>query len=262
MNREYVPAFSEFSGRTCLISGGSGLIGAELSKYLAKLGAKVIVLDVNLKNQIPGITHYEVDFNDHVQSYETISTILENQIIDHLFNCASFKPYNLESFYKPGYKYDMEILEQAMRINLTSVTQICGLVGTQMIKREFGTIVNFASIYGSSMGADQRIYDNLNKENYFNTPVAYSISKGGVVALTKHLSAAWGKFNVRTNVISPGGVLNKHPDSFISAYSNRVPMNRMAKVQEIVLPAIFLASDSASYINGHELFVDGGLHAW
>jgi NAD(P)-dependent dehydrogenase (short-subunit alcohol dehydrogenase family) len=256
--------FEDFQKRTCLVSGGLGLIGSALSIYLEKLGAKVFVLDKGSRPQIlsPTIEYIQVD----LAKLEELDIILKNLVnevgFDHLFNCASSKDFAQSGFYNAFEDYDFEIWQKILDINTTSTAILCSVIGTEMVKRRFGTIVNFGSIYGSSMASDQRIYNSLPENEKFNTPAVYSVSKGGVVALSKHLACLWGKNNVRTNVISPGGVKNMQHVNFISAYASRVPMNRMADVHEIVLPAIFLASDSASYINGHELFVDGGLNSW
>ena len=254
------PIFSEFRGRTCLITGGSGLIGSSLALALKELGSNVIVLDKSEKseNLANGIETIVIDMKEHTEVKQIIESILNNLSINHLFNCVSLKPSNLTKFYSEISKYDFDLWSEVSRVNTEAVAQICGLVGNHMVENRFGTIINFASIYGSSMGADQKIYTN----NDFNTPAVYSVSKGGIVALTKHLSALWGEYNVRSNVISPGGVYSNHTQEFVNSYSSRIPMRRMATVEEIVFPAIFLASDGAQYINGHELFVDGGLHAW
>jgi len=255
---------SEFRGKNCLITGGLGLIGRKLTDHLANLGANVIVLDIKNKPKSirSNIKYYKIDLAFQDSSAELIKELVSEIQIHHLFNCVSLKSEDSIEMYKSFENYDFELWRKIIEINTTSVAKICSLIGKEMIKNNFGTIVNFASIYGASMGTDQRIYDGIPTKNYFNTPAIYPVSKGGIVALTKHLATLWGEFNIRVNAISPGGVYNYQDESFVKAYSNRVPMNRMATVEEIVFPAVFLSSQAASYINGHELFVDGGLHAW
>jgi NAD(P)-dependent dehydrogenase (short-subunit alcohol dehydrogenase family) len=119
-------------------------------------------------------------------------------------------------------------------------------------------IVFFSSIYGIA-GADRRIYMGADVEP---CPPEYAADKGAIVALTRHLACAWARLGIRVNCISPGGVYSGQDAGFVARYSERVPMARMARADEIAKAAIFLASDAASYITGHNLVVDGGLTAW
>ena len=255
---------SEFQNKNCLITGGLGLIGSKLAEYLHSLESNVFVLDVKERPaDLPSSIRYmQLDSEFSARNEDLVSQLLTNTQIHHLFNCISLKEENTFAMYARFDEYDFDLWRRIMEVNTNWVAKICSLVGKGMIERKFGTIVNFASIYGATMGTDQRIYEGIPSEFYFNTPAIYPVTKGGIVALTKHLATLWGHFNIRVNAISPGGVYNFQDEIFVNAYSNRVPMNRMATVEEIVLPAVFLSSNSATYINGHELFVDGGLHAW
>ena len=95
--------------------------------------------------------------------------------------------------------------------------------------------------------------------------MVYSIIKGGILSLTKQMSSHYGKFNIRVNAISPGGLYGhfkstgtKQNKKFINNYKNRVPMKRLCFPNEVANAAIFLSSDAASYITGINLMVDGG----
>jgi NAD(P)-dependent dehydrogenase (short-subunit alcohol dehydrogenase family) len=255
---------SEFYSKNCFITGGLGLIGNGLAKVLNNMGAKVYVIDIKDKpSKFPnGIEYLKIDLRSNESIDKNLVPIVSQIEVHHLFNCVSFKPDDKNLLYDNFENYDFDIWNEILNVNTTSMAKICSLVGGKMIQQKFGTIVNFASIYGSSFGTDQRIYKDIPLENKFNTPAIYPVTKGGVVALTKHLATLWAQFNIRVNAISPGGVYDNQNEKFVEAYSQRVPMRRMATVDEVIFPAIFLSSASASYINGHELFVDGGLHAW
>jgi NAD(P)-dependent dehydrogenase (short-subunit alcohol dehydrogenase family) len=80
--------------------------------------------------------------------------------------------------------------------------------------------------------------------------------------LTKYLAAYWGDKNIRVNAISPGGVFSGQNETFVNAYSARVPMGRMAKQDEMSGTVVFLLSDAASFITGQNIVVDGGLSVW
>jgi NAD(P)-dependent dehydrogenase (short-subunit alcohol dehydrogenase family) len=178
-----------------------------------------------------------------------------------LINCISTRTKQESDFFQPLESYDLEVWREVIDGNLLNTFVLNTAVGNRMAKRNLGSILNFGSIYSSEMAADQRIYNSSNQVK-FNTPVPYPVSKGGVIALSKHLASYWGEFNVRVNTISPGGVYNHHSEEFINAYSSRVPLRRMAEVAEISGVAVFLVSPLASYITGQNILVDGGLSAW
>jgi len=138
-----------------------------------------------------------------------------------------------------------------------------------------GNIILLSSMYGV-VGNDQRIYEGANlstlyagedlggnKKKRIYSHAAYSAVKGGVIALTRYLAAYWEGRNIRVNCVSPGGVEHVGENQrFVQQYSSRVPLGRKAKVEEIASAVVFLASDASSYINGHNLLVDGGWTAW
>ena len=87
-------------------------------------------------------------------------------------------------------------------------------------------------------------------------------TKAGVISLTKYLATYWADKGIRVNSIAPGGVFNQQDRKFVQNYSSRVPMKRMANVEEIVGAMLFLASDASTYITGQTLVIDGGLTSW
>ena len=89
-------------------------------------------------------------------------------------------------------------------------------------------------------------------------PVGYSIVKSGLHGLTRYLASLWGSKGIRVNTLSPGGVFNFQNKKFIKKLKQAIPMNRMAKVNEYNETIKFLCTDSSSYMNGHNLIVDGG----
>jgi NAD(P)-dependent dehydrogenase (short-subunit alcohol dehydrogenase family) len=89
-------------------------------------------------------------------------------------------------------------------------------------------------------------------------PAAYSAIKGGIVNFTRYLASYYGKYNVRVNCISPGGIFDKQNSDFVKAYEEKVPMRRMGLPDDIAPAATFLISDDAKYITGQNLIIDGG----
>lgn len=125
----------------------------------------------------------------------------------------------------------------------------------RMADMDGGVIVNLASIYGI-VGADYRMYPDT---DVTIAPVVYSAAKGAVIAATRAVATQYGRFGVRANCVSPGGVYDKHDGRFLMNYSKHVPLERMGLASEVADAVEFLASERASYITGTNLVIDGGL---
>jgi NAD(P)-dependent dehydrogenase (short-subunit alcohol dehydrogenase family) len=123
-----------------------------------------------------------------------------------------------------------------------------------MKNQGFGSIVNVASIYGV-IAPDFTIYEGTN----MTMPAAYSAIKGGVISYSKYLASYFGKYGIRINCVSPGGIFNNQPREFVNRYIKKVPLNRMGNPNDISPAISFLLSDKANYITGQNLIIDGGL---
>ena len=138
-------------------------------------------------------------------------------------------------------------------MQLNSCFILCQHVLQIMKEQGYGSVVNIGSIYGV-VGNDFTIY-----EGYGGTsPAAYSAIKGGIINFSRYLASYYGKYNVRVNVVSPGGIIDKQHPSFIERYSQKSLLKRMGKPEEIAPAVSFMLSDDASFITGHNLMVDGG----
>ncbi len=123
-----------------------------------------------------------------------------------------------------------------------------------MMKQNCGNIVNIASIYGFA-APRFKIYEGTNK----TCPVEYAAIKGAIINLTKYLASYLGRYNIRVNAISPGGVFTNEPESFVKKYSEKVVLGkRMAKTDDLTEVLIFLLSEASKYITGQNIVVDGG----
>ena len=249
-----------------IVSGGLGLIGHAIVKKLLENGQTVLVIDSRESTLNSNEFFYKKspdiwDIDSIYKLAEEIETEYGN--VTGLINCMATRTQNSNNFFSSLENSNLETWDEVLKGNLTNTFLLCREIGLRMVSRRFGSIVNFGSIYGPDMGADQRIYLDSNSQlSPMNTPAAYSISKGGVVALTKHLATLWASSGVRVNCVSPGGVLNNQGKTFIDAYSNRIPMGRMAEVFEIIGLPIFLIGAESTYITGQNFYIDGGLSSW
>lgn len=269
--------FEKFSliGKNAIITGGAGILGSHFAKGLANAGANVAIVDINIDQARQTALDIQDEYGvlskafycDLTSEHSVIemidqvkSTFTELHI---LHNNAAGKSSDLEAFFAPFEEYSLEQWKEIMSTNLDSMFLMAKHVGKIMKEQgKGGSIIQTASIYGV-MGPDNRIYEGsyyLNRE--INTPAIYSASKGGVVALTKYLATYWAKDGIRVNTITPGGVESGQNAIFKERYSNRIPLGRMAKAEEMVGALIYLASDASSYVTGQNILIDGGLSAW
>lgn len=261
-------------GKTAIITGATGILGSQFSHAFAAAGASVVIADMDAGrcetlakeiNEAVGAeaAHaFPVDLSSEASVAEWSASILGKfPTIDILLNNAAAKSPN---FFKPIEEFPVTDWNQIMAVNVTGMFLVVRAFGPRLIEQGRGAILNVASIYGV-VGPDQRIYDGsyyADLGGAINTPLIYSVTKGAVISFTRHLATTWGHHGIRTNSLSPGGVFSGQNETFERAYSNRVPLGRMGDKEDMVSAALFLASDAAAYINGHNLLVDGGLTAW
>ncbi len=238
--------------------GGTGLIGSVLTKGFAECGARVIVgtrTPERYSNKTKRIKYLKIDIRSINSIRKFISTVTNKyRSIDVWINCAWPKNDNIAG---PIEEVNENIVAKDITDHLLAFYLCCREIFIHMKKNKKGSIINYGSIYGS-ISPDFRIY----KETEMKSSPSYSIIKGGIHAYTKYLACYAAPYNIRVNAICPGGILDKHSTKFKKKYGNRIPLGRMANKEEMLNPALFLASEKSSYITGHLLNVDGGLLAW
>jgi NAD(P)-dependent dehydrogenase (short-subunit alcohol dehydrogenase family) len=125
------------------------------------------------------------------------------------------------------------------------------------MQQRYGNIVNIASIYGM-LGPDFSIYEGTT----MTMPAEYAAIKGAIISFTRYLATYLAPYNIRVNCLSPGGIFNEQPETFVKKYNKRTPMGRMGNPEDIAGGVLFLLSDLSSYITGQNLVIDGGWSAW
>lgn len=263
------------NNRTVIVTGATGILGRQYCHGFAQFGANVVVADL-VQEQCSRLadelrSKYKADAlgaECDVASPEAVSRMVALVVqefghIDILINNAASKSENLDEFFAPFEDYSLDEWRRVMSVNIDGMFLAAQAVGSQMIKQGTGgSIIQISSIYGI-MAPDPRIYEgSYYLDHQINTPAVYSASKAAVLGLTRYLATYWADRGIRVNTLTPGGVQSGQNETFISKYSHRIPMGRMAYQNEMVGAALFLASDASSYVTGQNIVVDGGLSAW
>jgi NAD(P)-dependent dehydrogenase (short-subunit alcohol dehydrogenase family) len=270
------PDFS-LAGRVAIVTGGMGILGLRFVRGLAAQGADVAVFDVATvataaAEKLPALAEecgrriefFACDVSDPASVQTAVNAVVARLgRIDVLMNNAATKTDDLTALFDRFEDYTLAQWRKVMAVNLDGMFLMAQAVGRQLIKQgQGGSVIQTASIYGS-LAPDMRIYEGshyLGRE--ISSPAVYSASKAGVIGLTKYLAAYWAPHRIRVNTLTPGGVASGQNEAFTQKYSARIPLRRMAEPDEMVGAAVFLASNASSYVTGHNLIVDGGLHAW
>ena len=265
----------DLTDKVALVTGGAGIQGVRVTRGLAAFGADIAVLDVaadaaeKLAQEIVaeyGVRAIAVDCD--VSSPEQVTAAVQKVVdelggIHVLHNNAQGRPSDLSAFFAPIEDFDFSIWREIMSVNLDGVFLVAQAVGRQMIAQgSGGSIIQVASTYGL-VGPDPRIYEgSFYMGQRMNTPPAYAASKAGIIGLTRYLATNWAEHGIRVNTMVPGGIESGQNEEFLSRYSARTPLGRMAQRDEVVGAVVYLASDASSYMTGQMVVVDGGWTAW
>jgi len=246
-------------GKIALITGASYGIGMAIAKAFASAGATIVfndikqdMVDTAVKNYAAdGIKArgYVFDVTDEAMVNSSIKKINDEVgIIDILVNNAGI----IKRI--PALEMTAEEFRQVIDIDLNGPFIMSKAVAPGMIKKGAGKIINICSLM-SELGRE--------------TVSAYAAAKGGLKMLTRNLASEWGEFNIQVNGIGPGYIatpqtaplrVEGHP--FNSFILGRTPAGRWGTTEDLEGPAVFLASKASDFVNGHILFVDGGIIAY
>lgn len=247
----------DLSNKTAVVIGGTSGLGLELAKGYAQAGANVIptgrrkelveqACQEICKAKVKTLA-YPCDVNDR-ESLQGLLKAATDQFgaVDILVNSAG----RIKRV--PTLEMADQDWNDILETNLTGTLKACQVFGRHMIERKYGRIVNIAS---------------LNSYVALFEVAAYAASKAGVASLTRSLAIEFAKYNVCVNALVPGifrtalnsGLLDGTPRG--AELKMRTPMGRFGQLNELVGAGIFLASDSASFVTGQMLIVDGGFLA-
>jgi NAD(P)-dependent dehydrogenase (short-subunit alcohol dehydrogenase family) len=245
------------AGRVAVVAGGTSGIGLALARGLAEAGADVIPTSrrreqveaaaMEIEGRGRRTLRVTSDVTDRASLEAALSQIMESfSRVDILVNCAG------RTKRTPTLDLPEEEWAGILETNLTGTLRACQVFGRQMLAQGYGRIVNIASL--SSFVALYEV-------------AAYTASKAAVAALTKSLAIEWGSRGVNVNAIAPGVFRTPLNTALLDGTERgreflvRTPLRRFGKVEELQGACIFLASESASFVNGEVLVVDGGFLA-
>lgn len=277
MIKRYIPEF-DLTGKNIIVTGAYGLIGKEICDAFSSAGANVIISDIVneeiLKNyarklsqkystknmgiflDITDLESIKSGVENILNHYNSIDVLVNNAAIDAKFdeNIININPTRFEN-------YPINELEKSLDVNITGTVKITKEVVKNMLENKKGNIINVTSTY-AIVAPDQRLYKKPGEEKQIYKPVDYIITKSFIPGFSRYLAALYAKDGIRVNTIVPHGIYNKHDKDFLKRFSERSPLSRMCRVEELRGPFIFLASDSSSYMTGSLLIVDGGWSIW
>lgn len=270
----------DLAGRVAIITGGAGLLGRQHAAALAESGAHVVIADLSADDAVKaaaavtestGIRALGLAADITVKSdveRMVAATVAAFGRIDILINNAAMTVKGggerSAGYFAPFEDYPLDLWEKALQVNLTGTFLCCQAAGKQMVAQQRGVILNIASDVGT-ISPDHRIYDGVVSPHTgkpFNTPASYATTKAGVINLTRYLATYWARDGIRVNALSPGGVFTDHDAQFVRNLTDRIPLGRMARVDEYRGAVLFLVSDASSFMTGGNLIVDGGRTAW
>ncbi|GFP76962.1 gluconate 5-dehydrogenase [Clostridium fungisolvens] len=246
-------------GKIAFVTGASYGIGLGIAKAYAEAGATIVFNDINQELVDKGIKAYEAegikafgyvcDVTDEQIVNETVAKIeKEVGVVDILVNNAGI----IKRI--PMIEMKAEDFRKVIDVDLNAPFIVSKAVIPGMIKKGHGKIINICSMM-SELGRE--------------TVSAYAAAKGGLKMLTKNIASEYGEYNIQCNGLGPGYIATPqteplrtegHPfNSFIIA---KTPAARWGTPEDLTGPAIFLASDASDFVNGHVLYVDGGILAY
>ena len=254
------PALFDLKGRVALVTGAGSGIGQRIAIGLAQCGADVACLDRRVDDGLSETAEaiaaagrkaltVTADVTNKTALIEAVAqTETDLGALSIAVNSAGIANAN------PCEEMEEEQYQTLMDINMKGVFFSCQAEADAMIKHGKGSIINIASMSGVIV-------------NRGLMQVHYNSSKAGVIHMSKSMAMEWVDRGIRVNSISPGYTatpMNTRPEMVhqTKEFESQTPMQRMARVDEMVGPAIFLASDASSYCTGVDLLVDGGFCCW
>ena len=240
----------DLNNKTALITGGAQGFGLDIAKRFLKSGANVIIWDIDDKELIqaskklnnPNLSHFVVDVSNFNQVKSTVDKICKKSDIDILINNAGVTGPT-----STLWDYDVNEWNKIIQINLIGTFNCCKLIVPSMIKKNYGRIVNVASVAGKDGNANAS---------------AYSSAKAGAIGLTKSLGKELANKNIAVNAVTPAGaktrILDQMSKEHVASMLSKVPRGRFLEIEEFTSLICWLSSEENSFSTAAVFDISGG----
>ena len=240
----------DFKGRTAIVTGGAQGFGLDISKRLIRSGASVIIWDNDQKMvekaiediKSPNLSFNIVDISNYSKVEECVQEITKQKNIDILINNAGITGPTATLW-----EYDIEMWKKVVDINLMGTFNCCRTIVPNMIKNNYGRIVNVASVAGKDGNANAS---------------AYSVGKAGAIGLTKSLGKELADKNIAVNAVTPAGaktrILDQMTKEHVQRMLSKVPRGRFLEVEEFTSLVCWLSSEENTFSTAAVFDISGG----
>ena len=240
----------DFKNRTAIVTGGAQGFGFDISKRLLESGASVIIWDNDPKAtekaikdlNNPNLSSHVVDVSNYGEVDKTVKEITKNSNIDILINNAGITGPTATLW-----EYDIEMWKKVVEINLMGTFNCCRSIVPNMIKNNYGRIVNVASVAGKDGNANAS---------------AYSVGKAGAIGLTKSLGKELADKNIAVNAVTPAGaktrILDQMTKEHVQRMLSKVPRGRFLEVEEFTSLICWLSSEENTFSTAAVFDISGG----
>lgn len=259
----HVQQLLSLEGKTAVLSGGAGLYGRQIVAALAEAGANTYIASRNVealeevaqahREKGEKVSALPLDLADESSILALRDTVLERSgRVDILVNNAVLRVSD-------SWEDPLDNFDRSWRINATGLHAITRAFGQPMVEQGAGSIINIGSMMGM-VGVEPANYERTDMA--FEWSPEYFFHKGGMLNYTRFCGSYFGRFNVRCNCVSPGGLRGgNQPENFVRNYSARTQLGRMANDTDLKGVIVFLASEASAYVTGANIPVDGGYTA-
>ena len=240
----------DFKNRTAIVTGGAQGFGLDVAKRFLDSGGKVIIWDIDKKmiekasNQLnsPNLSSNIVDVSNYNEVEKSVSEITKNTNIDILINNAGITGPTATLW-----EYDIDMWKKVVEINLMGTFNCCRAIVPNMIKNNYGRIVNVASVAGKDGNANAS---------------AYSVGKAGAIGLTKSLGKELADKNIAVNAVTPAGaktrILDQMTKEHVQRMLSKVPRGRFLEVEEFTSLICWLSSEENTFSTAAVFDISGG----